>query len=44
MLSVVLLIVVMLILSKNRLKREIDRKQSRLFDRIAEVFSTHPGQ
>ena len=56
MLSVVLLIVVMLILSaffsgmeiaftnKNRLKLEIDRKQSRLFDRIAEVFSTHPGQ
>ncbi len=56
MLSVVLLIVVMLILSaffsgmeiaftsKNRLKLEIDRKQSRLFDRIAEVFSAHPGQ
>lgn len=56
MLSVVLLIVVMLILSaffsgmeiaftsKNRLKLEIDRKQSRMFDRIAEVFSKHPGQ
>lgn len=56
MLSVVLLIVVMLILSaffsgmeiaftsKNRLKLEIDRKQSRMFDRIAEVFSRHPGQ
>ena len=56
MLSVVLLIVAMLILSaffsgmeiaftsKNRLKLEIDRKQSRMFDRIAEVFSTHPGQ
>ncbi len=30
--------------SKNRLKLEIDRKQSRLFDFIAEVFSRHPGQ
>lgn len=56
MLSVALLIVAMLILSaffsgmeiaftsKNRLKLEIDRKQSRLFDRIAKVFSKHPGQ
>ncbi len=30
--------------SKNRLKLEIDRKQSRLFDRIAEIFARHPGQ
>lgn len=30
--------------SKNRLRLEIDRKQSRLFDRIAEIFSRHPGQ
>ena len=30
--------------SKNRLKLEIDRKQSRMFDFIAEVFSRHPGQ
>jgi len=30
--------------SKNRLKLEIDRKQSRLFDFIAEVFARHPGQ
>lgn len=30
--------------SKNRLKLEIDRKQSRLFDRIAAVFARHPGQ
>lgn len=56
MLSVALLIVVMLILSaffsgmeiaftsKNRLKLEIDRKQNRMFDRIAEVFAAHPGQ
>ena len=56
MLSTVILIVVMLLLSaffsgmeiaftsKNRLKLEIDRKQSRLFDRIAAVFARHPGQ
>ena len=56
MLSTVILIVVMLMLSaffsgmeiaftsKNRLKLEIDRKQSRLFDRIAAVFARHPGQ
>ncbi len=31
-------------LSKNRLKLEIDRKQSRMFDRIAEVFGRNPGQ
>ena len=30
--------------SKNRLRLEIDRKQNRLFDRIAEIFSRHPGQ
>ncbi len=30
--------------SKNRLKLEIDRKQNRLFDRIAAVFARHPGQ
>ena len=56
MLSTVILIVVMLLLSaffsgmeiaftsKNRLKLEIDRKQSRLFDRIAAVFARHTGQ
>ena len=56
MLSIVILIFAMLLLSaffsgmeiaftsKNRLKLEIDRKQSRMFDRIAEVFSRHPGQ
>jgi len=30
--------------SKNRLRLEIDRKQNRMFDRIAEVFAEHPGQ
>ncbi len=30
--------------SKNRLKLEIDRKQSRMFDSIAETFARHPGQ
>ena len=30
--------------SKNRLKLEIDRKQSRMFDSIAEVFARNPGQ
>lgn len=30
--------------NKNRLKLEIDRKQSRLFDYIASVFSRNPGQ
>ena len=52
----VILILVMLLLSaffsgmeiafvsKNRLKLEIDRKQNRMFDQIAEVFARHPGQ
>lgn len=52
----VVIIVVMLLLSaffsgmeiafinKNRLKLEIDRKQSRLFDFIADIFARHPGQ
>lgn len=31
-------------LSKNRLKLEIDRKQSRGFDFVANVFARHPGQ
>lgn len=31
-------------LNKNRLKLEIDRKQSRMFDFIAEVFARNPGQ
>ncbi|MDE6779285.1 MAG: hemolysin family protein, partial [Alistipes sp.] len=31
-------------LSKNRLKLEIDRKQSRMFDFIAGLFAEHPGQ
>ena len=56
MLTSVILIVLMLLLSaffsgmeiaftsKNRLKLEIDRKQSRMFDRIADIFSSHPGQ
>ncbi len=56
MLTVVLLILAMLLLSaffsgmeiaftsKNRLKLEIDRKQSRMFDSIAEIFSRNPGQ
>ena len=30
--------------SKNRLRLEIDRKQSRMFDSIAEIFARHPGQ
>ena len=30
--------------SKNRLKLELDRKQNRLFDSIAEIFARHPGQ
>jgi len=30
--------------SKNRLKLEIDRKQSRLFNFIADIFARHPGQ
>ena len=56
MLSIILLIAAMLLLSaffsgmeiaftsKNRLKLEIDRKQSRMFDRIAAVFARDPGQ
>ena len=56
MLTSVILIVLMLLLSaffsgmeiaftsKNRLKLELDRKQSRMFDRIADIFSRHPGQ
>ncbi len=56
MLTSVILIVLMLLLSaffsgmeiaftsKNRLKLEIDRKQSRMFARIADIFSRHPGQ
>lgn len=31
-------------INKNRLKLEIDRKQSRLFDFIADIFARHPGQ
>lgn len=31
-------------LNKNRLRLEIDRKQSRMFDFIAEVFARNPGQ
>lgn len=56
MLTSVILILAMLLLSaffsgmeiaftsKNRLKLEIDRKQSRLFDFIAGLFARHPGQ
>ena len=56
MLTSLILIVVMLLLSaffsgmeiaftsKNRLKLEIDRKQSRMFDRIADIFARRPGQ
>ncbi len=56
MLTSLILIVVMLLLSaffsgmeiaftsKNRLKLEIDRKQSRMFDLIADIFARHPGQ
>lgn len=56
MTTTVLLIVAMLLLSaffsgmeiaftsKNRLKLEIDRKQSRMFDSIADIFARHPGQ
>ena len=56
MLTSVLIILVTLLLSaffsgmeiaftsKNRLKLEIDRKQSRMFDYIADRFARHPGQ
>ncbi len=52
----VVIIIVMLLLSaffsgmeiafinKNRLKLEIDRKQSRIFGFIADIFARHPGQ
>ncbi len=30
--------------SKNRLKLEIERKQSRMFDFLADIFSRNPGQ
>lgn len=56
LLYIVLTIVLMLMLSaffsgmeiaftsKNRLKLEIDRKQNRLFDSIAEILERNPGQ
>ena len=31
-------------LSKNRLREEIDRKQSGIFNFVAHVFEKHPGQ
>ncbi len=31
-------------ISKNRLKLEIERKQSRVFDYLVEIFSNNPGQ
>ena len=31
-------------LSKNRLREEIDRKQSQAFDFVAHLFERHPGQ
>ena len=31
-------------LSKNRLREEIDRKQSQAFDFVAHLFEKHPGQ
>ena len=31
-------------LSKNRLREEIDRKQSNAFDFVAHLFERHPGQ
>lgn len=31
-------------LSKNRLREEIDRKQSSMFDFVAHLFEKHPGQ
>ncbi len=52
----IIVIVVMLLLSaffsgmeiaftsKNRLKLEIDRKQNRMFNYIADLFAHHPGQ
>ncbi|MEG0788751.1 MAG: hemolysin family protein [Alistipes sp.] len=56
MITSILLIFIMLLLSaffsgmeiaftsKNRLKLEIDRKQNRLFDFIANIFAKRPGQ
>ncbi len=56
LLFIVLTIVLMLLLSaffsgmeiaftsKNRLKLELDRKQNRLFDSIAEILERNPGQ
>lgn len=56
MITSILIILLMLLLSaffsgmeiaftsKNRLMMEIDRKQSRLFDFIADIFARHPGQ
>ncbi|MFR9503320.1 MAG: hemolysin family protein [Rikenellaceae bacterium] len=56
MLNVIVVILSMLLLSaffsgmeiafvsKNRLKLEIERKQSRVFDYLVEVFSNNPGQ
>ena len=56
MITSVAIIMVMLLLSaffsgmeiafinKNRLRLEIDRKQSRMFDFIADIFARHPGQ
>lgn len=56
MVTSIVIVVLMLLLSaffsgmeiafvrKNRLRLEIDRKQSRMFDRIADIFSRHSGQ
>ncbi len=56
MVNVIIVIVSMLLLSaffsgmeiafvsKNRLKLEIERKQSRAFDYLVEIFSNNPGQ
>ncbi len=56
MLTSILIILLMLMLSaffsgmeiafttKNRLRLEIDRKQSRMFNFIADIFARHPGQ
>ncbi len=55
-LSIIITIVAMILLSaffsgmeiafasKNRLKLEIDRRQSKIFDFIAKLFSQNPGQ
>ena len=56
LLQIIVIILLMLLLSaffsgmeiaftsKNRLKLEIDRKQSRVFGYIADIFARHPGQ